>query len=207
MLRAKSPTCSVCRTICAIASITTQAMKGSRNVFVTGSKRLSQPVRRLRRSTLPRRKHAQRKNLDSRHEHPISRQGCALRALPRGFIGRILLMSTVSRTIFDGVPPPVRPLLGDQVEDLQRLQKAAQKISSILDLDQLIDKIVNDVARSFGCLEASIYLHDEIAAEMVMAAGGRMRPPPTGHPPRDWRAGRGGGRASPPPLPLPSPPP
>src|SRR5258707_6040473 len=181
MLRAKSPTCSVCRTICAIASITTQAMKGSRNVFVTGSKRLSQPVRRLRRSTLPRRKHAQRKNLDSRHEHPINHYGCAFRALPRGFIGRILLMSTVSRTIFDDVPPPVRPLLGDQVEDLQRLQKAAQKISSILDLDQLIDKIVNDVARSFGCLEASIYLHDESGAEMVMAAAHGCRAHNRGH--------------------------
>jgi sigma-B regulation protein RsbU (phosphoserine phosphatase) len=64
---------------------------------------------------------------------------------------------------------PVRPLLFDQVDDLQRLQKAAQKISSILDLDPLIDNIVNDVARSFGCVEASIYLHDEERGEMVMA--------------------------------------
>jgi phosphoserine phosphatase RsbU/P len=64
---------------------------------------------------------------------------------------------------------PVRPQLFDQVDDLQRLQKAAQKISSILDLDQLIDNIVNDVARSFGCVEASIYLHDEERGEMVMA--------------------------------------
>jgi sigma-B regulation protein RsbU (phosphoserine phosphatase) len=64
---------------------------------------------------------------------------------------------------------PVRPLLVDQVEDLQRLQKAAQKIASILDLDQLIDNIVNDVARSFGCVEASIYLHDEPRGEMVLA--------------------------------------
>jgi sigma-B regulation protein RsbU (phosphoserine phosphatase) len=64
---------------------------------------------------------------------------------------------------------PVRPLLADQVEDLQRLQKAAQKIASILDLDQLIDNIVNDVARSFGCVEASIYLHDEPRGEMVLA--------------------------------------
>jgi sigma-B regulation protein RsbU (phosphoserine phosphatase) len=63
----------------------------------------------------------------------------------------------------------VRPLLGEQVEDLQRLQKAAQKIASILDLDQLIDKIVNDVAHSFGCVEASIYLHDPEQAEMVLA--------------------------------------
>ena len=64
---------------------------------------------------------------------------------------------------------PVRPLRIDQVEDLQKLQKAAQKITSILDLDQLIDNIVNDVARSFGCVEAGIYLHDEEHGEMVLA--------------------------------------
>src|SRR3984885_15317253 len=63
----------------------------------------------------------------------------------------------------------VRPIRIDQVEDLQRVQKAAQKITSILDLDQLIDNIVNDVAHSFGCLEASVYLHDEERGEMVMA--------------------------------------
>ncbi|HTC56174.1 MAG TPA: GAF domain-containing SpoIIE family protein phosphatase [Candidatus Sulfotelmatobacter sp.] len=64
---------------------------------------------------------------------------------------------------------PVRPPLIDQVEDLQKLQKAAQKITSILDLDQLIDNVVNEVARSFGCVEASIYLHDEEHGEMVLA--------------------------------------
>ncbi|HXM21894.1 MAG TPA: GAF domain-containing SpoIIE family protein phosphatase [Terriglobales bacterium] len=56
-----------------------------------------------------------------------------------------------------------------QVEDLLKLQKAAQKISSILDLDRLIDKVVNDVARSFGCVEADIYLHDEARRELVLA--------------------------------------
>src|SRR4029077_17868909 len=56
-----------------------------------------------------------------------------------------------------------------QVEDLQKLQKAARNIASILDLDQLIDKIVNEVAHSFGCVEASIYLHDEQHGEMVLA--------------------------------------
>lgn len=64
---------------------------------------------------------------------------------------------------------PARPLRPSQVEDLQSLQKAARKIASILDLDQLIDKIVNDVAHSFGFLEANIYLHDEARAEMVLA--------------------------------------
>jgi phosphoserine phosphatase RsbU/P len=56
-----------------------------------------------------------------------------------------------------------------QVEDLLKLQKAAQKISSILDLDRLIDKVVNDVARSFGCVEADVYLYDEERRELVLA--------------------------------------
>ena len=37
------------------------------------------------------------------------------------------------------LPSNPRPLNLDQVEDLLKLQKAAQKISSILDLDQLVD--------------------------------------------------------------------
>jgi sigma-B regulation protein RsbU (phosphoserine phosphatase) len=61
-----------------------------------------------------------------------------------------------------------RPLHIQQVEDLLKLQKAAQKITSILDLDQLIDRIVNDVALSFGCVEANIYLHDETRTELVL---------------------------------------
>ena len=59
-------------------------------------------------------------------------------------------------------------LPADFVEDLQRVQKSAQRISSILDLDQLIDSVVNEVAHSFGCVEASVYLHDEERGEMVM---------------------------------------
>ena len=76
-------------------------------------------------------------------------------------------MATFPNAAADAIP--VHTLHAGQVEDLQRLQKAAQKINSILDLDQLIDNVVNEVARSFGCVEASIYLHDEERAEMVMA--------------------------------------
>jgi phosphoserine phosphatase RsbU/P len=61
------------------------------------------------------------------------------------------------------------PQLDWQVESLQKVQKAAQKISSILDLDELIENIVNEISRSFGLLETSVYLHDELNAEMVMA--------------------------------------
>jgi len=70
---------------------------------------------------------------------------------------------------FAGNELSVRPLPADLVADLQRVQKAAQRITSILDLDQLIDSVVNEVADLFGCVEAGVYLHDEENAEMVMA--------------------------------------
>jgi phosphoserine phosphatase RsbU/P len=76
-------------------------------------------------------------------------------------------MATLPANLFDDVQPP-RPQVESQVESLQKLQKAAQKISSILDLDQLIDNIVNEISHSFGLLESSIYLHDEARGEMVM---------------------------------------
>jgi phosphoserine phosphatase RsbU/P len=60
-------------------------------------------------------------------------------------------------------------LPSDRLQELLKLQKAAQKISSILDLDQLIDKIVNDIACSFGCAEINVFLHEPEQCEMVLA--------------------------------------
>ena len=77
-------------------------------------------------------------------------------------------MATSARTTVSS-PTPVRPISASQVEDLQRLQKAAQKIASILDLDQLIESIVSDVAISFGCVEANVYLHDPERSDLVLA--------------------------------------
>ena len=76
-------------------------------------------------------------------------------------------MATSPANVFDDFPS-TRPLVDTQVESLQKLQKAAQKISSILDLDQLIENIVTEVSHSFGLLETSVYLHDEARREMVM---------------------------------------
>jgi sigma-B regulation protein RsbU (phosphoserine phosphatase) len=56
----------------------------------------------------------------------------------------------------------------EQIEELLQVEKAAQKISSILDLDELITKIVTEIAESFGGLEADIYLHDEANRELVL---------------------------------------
>jgi len=76
-------------------------------------------------------------------------------------------MATASATIKDFVTG--RPPLDDLVDDLQRVQKAASKITSILDLDQLIESVVEEVTESFGCVEAGVYLHDEAHQEMVLA--------------------------------------
>src|SRR6201997_4829184 len=65
---------------------------------------------------------------------------------------------------------PVPAVPGDITKELQRVQKTAQTITSILDLDQLIERIVNEVAQWFGCVEASIFLHDEERREMVLAS-------------------------------------
>ena len=53
---------------------------------------------------------------------------------------------------------PLSAVRSDQIEDLIRLQKAAKRISSILDLDELIDEVVHNIAASFGCVEANLYL-------------------------------------------------
>jgi len=55
------------------------------------------------------------------------------------------------------------------IENLLKLQKAAKKITSILDLGLLVDSIVNDIACSFGCLEVDIFLRHETRDEMVAA--------------------------------------
>jgi phosphoserine phosphatase RsbU/P len=55
------------------------------------------------------------------------------------------------------------------MDDLLRLQKASQRISSLLDLDQLIDRIVNEIACSFGLLEANVYLYEQHREQLVLA--------------------------------------
>ena len=78
-------------------------------------------------------------------------------------------MATSPRTVASD-PVPVRPMQLEQVEHLLKLRKWAQKITSILDLDVLIDQVVNDVACDFGCVEANLYLHDQEHGELEAAA-------------------------------------
>src|SRR5436853_2449065 len=76
-------------------------------------------------------------------------------------------MATVA-SIFPAAPSS-RPLYTEQVEHLLKLQKWSQKISSILDLDQLIEQIAAVVACLFGCVEANVYLHESADSSLVLA--------------------------------------
>ena len=56
----------------------------------------------------------------------------------------------------------------DFVQALMKLQRAAQLITSTLDLDRLLDRVVNDIADSLGCVEVSVWLRDPGADDMVL---------------------------------------
>src|SRR5262245_54002295 len=58
-----------------------------------------------------------------------------------------------------------------RIEELYLLQRVAQKISSILDLDTLLDQIVGDVANTFGYNRLAVLLKEDNTDELVIAAG------------------------------------
>jgi phosphoserine phosphatase RsbU/P len=59
-----------------------------------------------------------------------------------------------------------------QVEGLIKLQAWTQRITSILDLDLLIDQVVNHVSYAFGCVEANVYMHDAERSELELVCIG-----------------------------------
>lgn len=58
-----------------------------------------------------------------------------------------------------------------RIEELFLLQRVAQKINSILDLETLLDQIVGDVANTFGYNRLAVLLKEDATDELVIAAG------------------------------------
>jgi phosphoserine phosphatase RsbU/P len=56
----------------------------------------------------------------------------------------------------------------DLVQSLMKLQRAAQLITSTLDLDLLLDRVVNDLADAIGCVEVSVWLRDCDSGDIVL---------------------------------------
>ncbi len=57
-----------------------------------------------------------------------------------------------------------------QIQELFLLQRVAQRINSILDLDVLLEEIVGDVAETFGYTRSGVLLKDDATNELVIAA-------------------------------------
>ncbi|MFY9842102.1 MAG: GAF domain-containing SpoIIE family protein phosphatase [Terriglobales bacterium] len=56
-----------------------------------------------------------------------------------------------------------------RIAELVRMQKFAQRITSTLDIEDLVPRIVDEVATSLGCVEINLYLHDPQQSEFVLA--------------------------------------
>lgn len=57
-----------------------------------------------------------------------------------------------------------------RIQELFLLQRVAQKINSILDVDVLLEEVVNDVAQTFGYSRSAVLLKDDHTNELVIAA-------------------------------------
>jgi phosphoserine phosphatase RsbU/P len=80
-----------------------------------------------------------------------------------------LVVATSPRTDFDllNLPAPETP--GFKIAELVRLQKFAQRITASLDLDEIIQRIADEVATTLGCAEINIYLHDAANSELILS--------------------------------------
>lgn len=81
-------------------------------------------------------------------------------------------MGTVVGTGPDPAFIPAR--IGSSAEftqTLMKLQRATHLIASTLDFDVLVDRVVNDIASSIGCVEVNVWLRDDQEDEMVLQGG------------------------------------
>jgi sigma-B regulation protein RsbU (phosphoserine phosphatase) len=78
-------------------------------------------------------------------------------------------VSTTPFTNFGLSIPPLPETPAQKLAELARLQKFAQRITSTLDIEELVPRIVDEVASSLGCVEINIYLRDPEQSGFVLA--------------------------------------
>ena len=57
-----------------------------------------------------------------------------------------------------------------QIDELFLLQRVAQRISALLDIEVLLEEVVGDVSQTFGYSRSAVLLKDELTDELVIAA-------------------------------------
>jgi len=78
-------------------------------------------------------------------------------------------VATTPLTDFGFSAQPLPETAALRLAELVRLQKFAQRITSTLDIEELVPRIVDEVATSLGCVEINIYLRDPETSEFVLA--------------------------------------
>ena len=77
-------------------------------------------------------------------------------------------MSTAPLTIL-AIPAILLPDTSAlRIAELVRLQKFAHRITSTLDIEELVPRIVDEVAASLGCVEINLYLRDPQHPEFIL---------------------------------------
>ena len=77
-------------------------------------------------------------------------------------------MATSPRINLDSPVLPSPEVSSYKLAELVRLQKFAQRITSTLDLDEIVERVVAELAALLGCVEVSIFVHDAERGEIVL---------------------------------------
>ncbi len=64
---------------------------------------------------------------------------------------------------------PAEPPVTLRISELVRLQKSAQRITSTLNLDEIVERVVHEVSASLDAVEINLYLHEPEQNEFVLA--------------------------------------
>jgi phosphoserine phosphatase RsbU/P len=81
----------------------------------------------------------------------------------------VFVVATTPLTDIGFSTAPLPPAPEQKLAELVRLQKFAQRITSTLDIEELVPRIVDEVATSLGCVEINIFLRDPKEPEFVLA--------------------------------------
>src|SRR5271169_565557 len=78
-------------------------------------------------------------------------------------------MATSPLMDFGFAAQPMPETSAHRIAELVRMQKFAQRITSTLDIEDLVPRIVDEVATSLGCVEINLYLRDPEQSEFILA--------------------------------------
>jgi sigma-B regulation protein RsbU (phosphoserine phosphatase) len=77
-------------------------------------------------------------------------------------------MASSTHTLTPGIPTSIENSC-EFVQALMNVQRSAQLITSTLDLDRVLDRVVNDLASTLGSVEISVWLREPGTDELVLA--------------------------------------